>query len=95
MVQDDFLKLLKNIYNDLQERNYDGYLILKLSLPLKQLNRLYEKMEVSEIQPIEMLSQELKNKYWKIGKGFYPDSQEMAVKAAKAAYCLDLVTSSI
>ena len=94
MVQDSFFILLNDIYNDLQERKYDGYLILKLSLPLKQLNRLYEKMEVSEIQPIEMLSQELKNKYWKIGKGFYND-QETAIKAAKAAYMLDLVTASI
>jgi hypothetical protein len=93
MIQDSFFVMLNDIYNDLQERNYDGYLILKLSLPLKQLNRLYDQMEVSEIKPIEMLTDEQKNKYWKIAKEFYTD-KETAIKASKAAYMLDLISSS-
>jgi len=92
MIQDDFFIMLNNIFNNLQKKGTDGYLILKLELPLNQLYKLYTKMEVSEITPIEMLNEEEKLKYWNIGKSFYTD-KDTAIKASKAAYILNLITS--
>ena len=91
MLQDDFFILLNNLHNDLKDGGSDGYLLLKFTLPLNQLLRLYEKMEASEIPPIEMLTDEQKQKYWKIARGFY-DDKETAIKASKAAYMLDLIS---
>jgi len=91
MVKDDFFVMLNDIFNTLQKKGTDGFLILKLTIPFNQLYKLYLKMEVSEIKPIEMLNEGEKLKYWNIGKSFYSD-EETAIKASKAAYMLDLIT---
>lgn len=44
-----------------------------------------------EFPPIENLTQDHKNFYWNKVKGFY-NSKEQQIKAAKAAYILDMIT---
>lgn len=81
------------LFYELQEKGQNGYMLISLALPLDQLYKLYIKWEVSEIPPIETLSDEEKTKYWNIAKTFYTD-QTTAIKASKSAYVLDLITNS-
>lgn len=58
------------------------------------LNTLYKRfINTKEIQPIELISEEKKNKYWDLAKKFNKKPNEW-VLAAKAAYMLELVTST-
>ena len=92
-MQDKFYVLMSDIFYNLEEKGGDGYLILKFSVPMHQLYLLYQKLEVSEIPPIETIDETLKLKYWNIAKTFYED-ESTAVKASKAAYVLALITSN-
>jgi hypothetical protein len=70
----------------------DGFIIIKLSVPLKVLSELYERLKTIDVPPIETLPENEKLKYWAIAKKYYSIETE-AVMASKAAYMLSLITN--
>jgi len=89
---DTFFVLLNDMFNKIQDSHGDGYIILKFSIPLNQLYKLYTRMEVKEIMPIEMIEETEKKRHWEIAKKFYTDKEE-AIIASKASYMLSLITN--
>jgi hypothetical protein len=71
------------------ETRYD---ILKSNLLVGILNSLYGYWIKDEIEPIENLLKEEKEKYWDIAKGL-SDEKEQRIKICKAAYILTVMTN--
>lgn len=82
-----------NEFVSLNEQGKDGYLLLCSTVCVKLLSELYRKFISEGIEPIENLSKEKKLKYWNAAKKYWQTEPE-AIKASKACYVLDLITST-
>jgi len=70
----------------------DEYSLMRFSALAKMMYDRYNAYIKEGLFPkIEDLTAEHKNFYWNKVKGFY-NNQEMQIKAAKAAYILDMIT---
>lgn len=67
--------------------------VLKTGVALSVLNGLYEAFLRDGITPIEKISKELKEKYYKVACKYYQELPEQ-LKATKACYTLALITSN-
>lgn len=67
--------------------------VLKTSVALSVLISLYDNFVRDGITPIEKISKELKEKYYKIACKYYQELPEQ-LKATKAAYVLSLICSN-
>lgn len=92
-MRDPFIILMADMFYYLQDKGVDGYSLIKLDVPLKMLMHLYDRFEMSEIRPIEIIEEDKKQRYWNIGKSFYENKEEV-IRASKAAYMLSLITSN-
>lgn len=90
-MKDKLIVLLVDLFYKLESEGKDGYLMLKLSVPLKVLSQLYEKLICVDVMPIEMIPEDEKLIYWNKAKEFYSD-QSQAVRASKGCYILKLLT---
>lgn len=86
-------KLWVEIFYKLQSEGKDSYLMLCSTVLVKVLYERYLQFLKEDIPPIESLTPELKTKYWNAAKKYYQTEPE-AIKASKACYVLDLITSS-
>lgn len=84
---------LVDLFFKIEKDGKDGFILIKFSVPVICLSKLYEKLIFVDVQPIESLTLEEKGKYWNIAKRFYAD-QEQAIRGSKAAYMLSLITNS-
>ena len=76
------------------EAGKSGYDLIKMSVPLTLMNDLYFKfMKDGGIEPIENLPKEKKQFYFDQSCKYY-EFTEQRIKASKAAYVLDLITSN-
>lgn len=83
-----------NFFNAAEEKEKDsGYNIVKLNVPMRLLHDLYTKFLLEGIDGIEKVSKEKKQKYFNIASNFYEEIPDR-IKASKAAYVLDLITSN-
>jgi hypothetical protein len=81
-------------FNDAEQKQKDsGYYLLGLKVPLQLLFNLYSNFLKDGITPIEEIPQEQKQKYFNISKRYYTETKDQ-IKASKAAYTLDLLTSN-
>lgn len=84
-------KLIQYYYDYFTEPKNDGYNLLVSSVALKILNGLYDKFVMDSIKPIEMISEEEKQKYWNQALRFYA-GETKRIEAMKAAYVLVSIT---
>lgn len=70
-----------------------GYYVVGLFVPMKLLYDLYNKFMKDGIAPIEEIPEDKKRKYFNIASVYYDQTPER-IKASKAAYVLDLLTSN-
>ncbi len=83
-----------NFFNAAEEKEKDsGYDIVKLNVPMRLLHDLYNKFLLDGMDGIETVSKEKKVKYFNIASKFYEELPDR-IKASKAAYVLDLITSN-
>jgi hypothetical protein len=92
-MNDNIIIFLSDLFFKMEKEGKDGFLLLKFSVPLGCLWKLYERLILVDVQPIETIPLEQKEKYWNIAKRFHTD-EEQAIKASKAAYMLSLITNS-
>ncbi len=92
-MNDSFIVLLCSIYSRLLDEGKDGYIVIKSTVAVKALFRLYEKLSLIDVPTIETLPLEAKTKYWEIAKQTYTEL-EFAKKASKAAYMISLITNT-
>jgi hypothetical protein len=92
-MKDSIIMFLVDLFFKIENEGRDGFILIKFSVPLGCLWKLYERLKLIDVKPIEDIEKKEKEKYWNIAKRFYTD-QEQAIKASKAAYMLSLITSS-
>lgn len=88
---DSLLMFFVKLFTQIEDKNQNGFIILKSDLCLKVFCYTYEKLILVDVMPINSILQEEKIKYWNIAKEYYND-KETAVKASKAAYLISLLT---
>jgi len=76
-----------------QKEKNSGYYLINLIVPMRLLFELYNKFMNDKITPIEDLPTEQKLKYFNISKKYYNETKDQ-IKASKACYTLDLLTSN-
>lgn len=91
-MNNSLILLLVDLFYKLESEGKDGYLIIKLSVPLKLLYELYEKLIKVDVPPIETIPINQKEIFWNKAKQFYTNELQ-AIKASKAVYMLNLITS--
>lgn len=91
-MNDSLIILIADIFNKRVNEGKDGFMIIKLAVPLILLSELYERLSKVDVPPIETLSENEKLKYWNIAKQYYQTEIE-AVKGSKAAYMISLITN--
>ena len=89
----EFIMWLVDLFYKTEKEGKDGYILIKFSVPMDCLWKLYEKLIKVDVPPIETIPTEEKLKYWTIAKKYH-ESEEQAIKASKAAYVLTLITNS-
>jgi hypothetical protein len=89
-MDEQFAMLFRDMFQKALHAGTDEYFLLIAPVARKRLFSLYEKTEVVEIIPIEMISLEEKKKYWNIAKRFTQVESE-AIKISKAAYMLTII----
>lgn len=90
---DQLIIMFVDMFYDLEKKGKDGFILVKLSVPMKILYELYERLIKVDVPAIETLSIEEKNKYWNMAKKYHTDEKQ-AIKASKAAYILQLITAN-
>lgn len=85
--------VFSDYFNEQQENGGSGYMLIGLAVPLRLLYELYNTFIKDGIDPIENVSKDKKCKYFAIAQTFYTDTPTL-IKASKAAYVLDLITSN-
>lgn len=91
-MKDPLIILFVDLFYKLEKDGKDGYIMLKLSVPLKLLYNLYEKLILVDVPAIEKIPLDEKEVFWNKEKEFYTD-ELTAIKASKAAYVLSLITN--
>jgi len=91
-MNDSFIMFITDMFFQREKDGKDAFLILKSSVALNALWKLYEKLVQVDVPPIESLSTEEKTKYWNIAKKYY-DDKESAIIASKSSYILSLITN--
>ncbi len=91
-MNDSFIMFLTEMFFEREKKGLDAYLMLKFSIPLNELWKLYERLIQVDVPPIETLPQSEKEKYWNIAK-MYHEEKDLAIKASKASYILSLITN--
>jgi len=91
-MNDTFIMFLVDMYFKREKDGKDPYLMLKFTVPLNALYKLYNKLSQVDVPPIESLSSEEKTKYWLIAKRYHEDKSS-AILASKASYILNLLTN--
>ena len=77
-----------------QEQNKNPFMILCSSVAVILLGEFYyRKFTKEEIMPLEKLPDEKKKKYWDLSKE-YSTEKEKRIAVCKAAYVLELITST-
>lgn len=74
-----------------QEETFD--FVFKTSLAVPILNSLYNKFVDEGIDVLEKIPQDKKQKYWDIACKYFKELPER-LKASKAVYTLELITST-
>ncbi len=74
-----------------QDKTYDFLFSNKFTLSV--LNTLYENFMKDGIEPMDKLPQETKQKYYDIGCKYFEEIGDR-IKASKAVYVLELITSN-
>ena len=92
-MNDEFIMALTEMFFKREKDNKDAYLMIKSNVVLNIFYKLYNKLTLLDVPPIESLTSEEKTKYWDIAKRYYSD-KDKAIKASKAAYILTLITNS-
>jgi hypothetical protein len=92
-MNDQLIIFLVDLFFKIEKEGKDGFILIKFSVPLGCLWKLYERLISVDVPPIESIPLEQKEKYWNIAKRFYTD-QEQAIRGSKAAYMLSLITNS-
>lgn len=92
-MKDNLIQFLIEMFFDREKNGKDPYLMIKFSIPLNAFYKLYMKLIHVDMQPIEMLPETEKIKYWNLAKKYYED-KELAIKASKSIYLLNLITNS-
>lgn len=83
-----------NSFNEAESEEKDsGYYLIRLAIPMKLLYELYLKFMRDGITPIEEIPTDKKQKYFNISRKYYSDLKDQ-IRASKAAYTLDLLTSN-
>lgn len=91
-MNDTFIMFLVDMYFKREKDGKDPFLIIKFTVPLNALYKLYNKLSKVDVPPIESLSTEEKTKYWEIAKRYHEDKSS-AILASKASYILNLLTN--
>jgi len=91
-MNDTFIMFLVDMYFKREKDGKDPYLMIKFTVPLNALYKLYNKLSQVDVPPIESLSSEEKTKYWLIAKRYHEDKSS-AILASKASYILNLLTN--
>jgi hypothetical protein len=74
-----------------EQKTFD--FVLKSNVSLYVLNNLYENFILEGVEDLSKLPQEKKDKYWKLACEYFTNLPER-LKASKAAYVLELITSN-
>ncbi len=90
---DKLIVWFADYFNELNSKGKDGYCIINGSVPCTLLSEKYSQFIKEGISPIEKLTTEKKKKYFNIAKQYFTEKEEQ-IKASKAAYILDLITSN-
>lgn len=91
-MNDAFIMFLTDLYFQREKDGLDAYLMIKFTVPLNALWKLYERLIQVDVPPIEILPQEEKERYWNIAKKYH-EEKDLAIKASKASYILSLITN--
>jgi len=89
-MKDGLIQFLVEMFFNREKDKQDPYLMVKFSIPLNALYKLYINLIQVDVPPIETLSGEEKTKYWNMAKKYY-DDKESAIKASKSIYLLNLI----
>jgi len=92
-MSDNFVLFIIEIFTKREEDGKDQFLILKSSVILKKLWKLYERLTKVDVPPIETLLTDEKLEIFNLAKKYYSD-QENLVKASKSIYILKLITNT-
>lgn len=93
MLNDLFILFANSFLEAEQKEKNSGYYLINLIVPMRLLFELYNKFMNDGITPIENIPTEQKQKYFNISRKYYNDLKDQ-IKASKAAYTLDLLTSN-
>ncbi len=91
---DQLYILLAEMFERMKGENKEYWCLLKLNVPMAILTDLYEKFLRDGVEPIEKLSAEKKRYYFDISCKYYTTTTDR-IKASKAAYVLELITSNV
>jgi hypothetical protein len=98
-MQTSFYDTMAIMYGDYfilhgEEKTFD--FVFKTSIALGILNDLYIKFtsdKLNNVEPLEKIPQEKKEKYWNIACKYFPELKQR-LQASKAIYTLELITSN-
>lgn len=93
MTESIFIQFAESFMDAEKKEKNSGYYIINLTVPMRLLFELYNKFMNDGITPIENIPTEQKQKYFNISRKYYNDLKDQ-IKASKACYTLDLLTSN-
>lgn len=91
-MNDEFVMYTIDLFLQRQKDGKDEYLILRSTVLLNTLWKLYEKLSVVDVPKIESLTRDEKLMYWEIAKRYQTD-HELIIKASKASYIISLIAN--
>ncbi len=94
VLEDKLIPIYTNYFYDDAKSEDERFGVLASSVCIHILSNLYPRfMKDSEIQSIDDISDDKKEKYLRIAKTYYTTKSDIE-KAIKSAYVLELITSS-